>query len=368
MTVRARLIQASAATVAMLILALIPATLAAAAPTKTAAHRAAHHHSSCARRGRRHPCGCKHRCRGRRHRIHAAPSRLTPPTTTGTGSSSGSGFGSGSGSGFGSGSGSGSGTGSGSGSGSTVPPFPPPPTVRIPELHPQTIWAPATTPLTDAQALALVTPEPELRSGNATANDYVPTNAQLAAFYQSTASYLNDPLRQYVTGRSGIPNPTTDELIQWAAHKWGIPEDWIRADMVVESGWYTSRMGDLTNVGPSSYGLYPSFSRVPNSTNVYESLGVMQILWVANNTGVSAGTEPLRWQSTAFNLDFYASVLRWLYDGYTAKLSWVPNIYAGNGWNTIGGWYGCGGCAAAQKYIMWVQNALADKPWLQPGF
>jgi hypothetical protein len=216
--------------------------------------------------------------------------------------------------------------------------------------------------------MALVTPEPEDRAGNAAANSYVPTGAQLASFYASTPRYLNDPLRQYVTGRPGFPNLTTDELIQWVAHKWGIPEDWIRADMIVESDWHMSQMGDLNPVSSSWYSRYPSFSRVPGSSKVYESLGVMQVKWLADNSGIGAGTEPLRWQSTAFNLDYYGSVLRWMYDGYTAKLSWMPNIYAGNGWNTIGGWYGCGGCSSAQRYIKWVQNALASKTWLNPGF
>jgi hypothetical protein len=237
------------------------------------------------------------------------------------------------------------------------------------ETTPQTTWAPVgSLPLSDSQAAALVTPEPEVRPGNAAANDFVPTSAQLAEFYQSTPGFLNDPLRQYVTGQPGIPNPSTDDLIQWAAHKWGIPENWIRAEMVVESDWNQGMRGDLTNVVPSWYGLYPQQSQVPSSSNVYQSLGVMQVRWLGDNTGVGAGTEPLRWESTAFNLDFYASTVRWLYDGYTANLPWIPNIYKGSTWNSIGGWYGGGGNAAAQKYVAQVQRVLGQSTWTQPGF
>ena len=32
-----------------------------------------------------------------------------------------------------------------------------------------------------------------------------------------------NPYLQYVDGRDGMTDPSTDDLIQWAAHKWGIP-------------------------------------------------------------------------------------------------------------------------------------------------
>jgi hypothetical protein len=280
-------------------------------------------------------------------------------TGTGTGSGTGtvSGTGTGSGGTTGSGTGTGGSTGGGTGSGQWVP-----------EANPQMTWAPVgSLPLSDAAASALVTPEPEQRPSNTAANDYLPTDAQLQAFYASTPGFLNDPLRQYVTGRPGISNPSTDDLIQWAAHKWGIPEDWIRADAVVESDWNQSKLGDLTTVSSSLYQLFPPQAQAANS-QVYESMGIMEVKWAGNATCPGAGTEPLRWESTAFNLDFYAAYVRWLYDGYTVRMSWIPNIYKGDPWQSIGGWFGSGGNAAAQQYISWVQNQLAAKPWLQPGF
>ena len=38
-----------------------------------------------------------------------------------------------------------------------------------------------------------------------------------------------NPYYRYVDGRDGLLRPSTDDLIQWAAHKWGIPENWLRA-------------------------------------------------------------------------------------------------------------------------------------------
>jgi len=95
------------------------------------------------------------------------------------------------------------------------------------------------------------------------ANGYVPSDTELARFhgahnnYGEAESYFN-PLRRHVTGRSTLANPSTDDLVQWTAHKWGIPEDVIRAQMAVESWWRQSDMGDLTT--ESDPGAFPAFS------------------------------------------------------------------------------------------------------------
>jgi hypothetical protein len=190
---------------------------------------------------------------------------------------------------------------------------------------PQTAWAPVrAVPLSDAAAAALVTHRPEIRSGNAAANAYVPTDSELAPFhaahnsYGEAESYFN-PLRRYVTGRSRLANPSTDDLIQWTAHKWGIPEDVIRAQMAVESWWRQSAMGDLT--AESDPGAFPSFSCPGGGPRCYESLGLAQDRWRPDRS-LNPGSEPLRWKSTAFNLDLYGANIRFYYDGYAAQ--WGP--------------------------------------------
>src|SRR5205823_3290856 len=115
---------------------------------------------------------------------------------------------------------------------------------------PQTAWtSPRAQPLADAAAAALITPRPETAPANAAANDYVPTASELRAFRAA-----RDPAGQtrvqvsrlfaHVTGRPGLEHPSTDELIQWAAHKWGIPEDVLRAQVQHESGARMSQLGD----------------------------------------------------------------------------------------------------------------------------
>lgn len=215
-----------------------------------------------------------------------------------------------------------------------------------------------------------MTPQPETQRANVAANDYVPTNAQLAAFHaqQRVARRFGDynPLTVYVNGRPGIAHPSTDELIQWASHKWGIPTDWIRAEMTVESGWQQDYRGDLGSVG-ASYGRYPLFARVASTRQVYESLGIAQEKWIPDSS-IGAGTEPLRWESTAFSLDYYAATVRYFYDG---DCNWCsPGYHAGEAWRSIGGWFEPEpwGNADSVAYIANVKAALAAHIWTRPGF
>jgi hypothetical protein len=235
--------------------------------------------------------------------------------------------------------------------------------------HDVTAWtSPRSRPLSDAQAAALVTRTPEVRPGNAAANRYVPSTAQLAAFHaaQRRAGFFN-PLTAYVTGRPGIPDPSTDDLIQWVSHKWGIPTDWIRADLVVESDWYQGQRGDRTAVGPAAYRSYPPFSRIAGTADVYTSLGIAQVKWLPE-AQIGIGTEPLRWESTAFNLDFFAASVRYYYDGYCG---WCTSGYsAGETWNSIGAWDSPEPWenALSRAYLRDVQLALALRAWTHGEF
>jgi hypothetical protein len=238
---------------------------------------------------------------------------------------------------------------------------------------PQTAWAPPhTRPLPDAQAAALVRREPEIRSANAPANDYVPSTSELAAFYcavnqQGQTAVRANPLNRYVDGRDGLRAPSTDELIQWVAHKWGIPEDWIRADMAEESWWRMSTLSDRASVSSNWYTLYPPTAQIAGTSETYQSMGIAQIKWRPDGSD-GAGTEPLRWKSTAFNLDYYAASVRYFYDG---DCGWCGSGYsAGQQWNSIGAWYSPYPWAnsGAQSYIQAVQNVLGQRTWARPGF
>jgi hypothetical protein len=266
------------------------------------------------------------------------------------------------------------------------------------EPHAQTTWVacnrnpygqkPSTfTPLPDAAAAALVTREPESRPFNArpysvggkpypAANDYVPTTAQVMRFRSSRTSSGQpvlqfNPYFRYVNGLDGLRDPSTDDLIQWSAHKWGIPENWLRAEYVQESFWNQFQLGDEHAVPRSWYALYPPQARVPHSLEVYRSLGITQVQWTPDGS-LGPGSNPLRWESTAFNLDYQAAMVRFYYDNPDgARSSWGDPTYRPcQAWKSIGGWYRPypWGNSDQASYVRKVRSDLADRRWASGSF
>ena len=214
---------------------------------------------------------------------------------------------------------------------------------------------------------------PEQRQANISANDYVPSDAELSAFYSATNQYGQantdwyPQLHEACDRSASLANPSTDDLIQWAAHKWGIPEDWIRAEMAVESGWRMSQLGDRSTVASGWYGLFPPQAQIAGTNDVYESMGISQIKWKPDGSQWP-GTEPLRWKSTAFNIDYYAAIVRYFYDGLCY---WCGSGYgAGQAWNSIGAWFSPSpwNNAGAESYVHSVQDELAAKRWTSAAF
>jgi hypothetical protein len=267
-----------------------------------------------------------------------------------------------------------------------------------PEAHPQTNWvkcnrnahstAPSTfKPLSDSAAAALVTPEPETRPYNAkpysidgksypATNSYVPTAAQIKKFLSAKDSNgepvlkLNPYLR-YVDGRDGLSHPSTDDLIQWSAHKWGIPENWLRAEFVLESYWNSFMLGDETAVSAADYKKYPVQSRVPGTLEAYQSLGITQVRWDPQGD-YGAGTNPVRWLSTAFNLDEQGAMVRFFYDNPAgSRTQWGDKTYEPcQAWNSIGGWFSPYPWANAGQahYIASVKTNLETTVWKSQKF
>ena len=132
----------------------------------------------------------------------------------------------------------GSGSGSGPGSGSTTSPPPSPPgTAPNPSLFALVSSstdgsAPAGIPRSDAACAAAVTPTGEKRPSNTTDNNTVPADPSSIDWnsaYHTWPAFVAD--RDQVTGNF---KGTTDEIIQWAACKWGIDVNVARADAWLE--------------------------------------------------------------------------------------------------------------------------------------
>ena len=179
----------------------------------------------------------------------------------------------------------------------------------------------------------------EPRADNYAANHASVTNS-LSNFSQFNGAWNG----QYRARVDGNFKGTTDEIIQWAACKWGWSDELVRAEAVVESTWRQSTVGD----GSTSYGL-------------------MQVRYLYHprvNGGCKdcAGSSwPNSATSTAFNVDLFLAEMRGCYDGMEPYLGNTR----GDEWGCIGSWFsGAWRTSSSLGYISKVQASLNNKAWL----
>lgn len=217
----------------------------------------------------------------------------------------------------------------------------------------------------DSRAAAMVHRSSwEPRPQNYTANHTVPPPGFSVPGYSGMVNHAAVFAR--VTGHF---TGTTDEIIQWAAAKWGLPDDVLRADAVQESSWYQGikdakgrpvdrrGYGDFGDCGgsprPSGYGASgPS------------SFGLMQVKFCAlrDDGATNLGGWPWIELSTAYAVDLYAAVIRGCYQGWD---TWLGSGYhAGDLWGCLGRWHsGEWYSLDARSYITRVHGIYAEKPW-----
>jgi hypothetical protein len=218
---------------------------------------------------------------------------------------------------------------------------------------------------------------------------------------------------------------TTDEILQWAACKWGLPDNLIRADAVEESTWfqYLHFPNDASYGGGGGscywdFGCGDSFSSATAASTVYcngiatqavlsselhnyqkdpvtaaggppytpttglcpktfSILGVMSWddpAWQAPYSpypGNQNGTFPFTRDSTAAAADYWGAYIRGCYEGWTywLKGSGTGTYAAGDLWGCIGSWYsGDWHTSAANTYIGSVQSKENTTIWLTAAF
>ncbi|MGZ4278479.1 MAG: hypothetical protein ACXVFK_16120 [Solirubrobacteraceae bacterium] len=152
------------------------------------------------------------------------------------------------------------------------------------------------------------------------------------------------PYAKWVTGHF---TGTTDEVIQWAAIKWGFHPDLLRAVATVESYWRMSMVGD----NGDSFGLFqvrrPYHCKEPSCA--------------------------LFRGDAAANADYYGAILRAFYDG---RQTWLNSVgdngkryRRGDLWGSVGAWFsGRWWSPPARGYIAQVKHSLAKRTWRAPGF
>jgi autotransporter family porin len=145
---------------------------------------------------------------------------------------------------------------------------------------------------------------------------------------------------------------TTDEILQWAACKWGLDEDIARAVAVQESNWVQATGGDVSD--------RPEHCAPGYGAPCPTSFGLMQVRWT-----IWSGTFPHARDSTAFNVDYALGVFRACYEGHTTWLHGFTGSYrAGDEWGCLGLWYaGRWYTPQADDYIAKVRRHLHAQTW-----
>ncbi len=269
------------------------------------------------------------------------------------------------------------------------PPTPSPTPTPAPPLHFSTMSAAAALP-TGTQCAGMIPATAETAPANTPFNQTLPTSAQLSAYAANgyTSTYQDD-YTQYKRV-DGQYSGSTDMIMRWAACKFGIDEDIVRAQGWIESGWQQGSAGDKRTtqsqcVQGSFTALWNTSITEPDGSTVscanccYQSWSLWQTKifyeWM---------TWPEIMQSTAFAADYRYADQRACMDGayttYYASAAQQPNTYGVDianykasptttntnqvlwgciGMHFSGGWYDSG----AQTYIGEVQNAMVLAPW-----
>lgn len=217
----------------------------------------------------------------------------------------------------------------------------------------------------DAAAERMVHRSPwEVRPSNSTANSTMPPSGFRTPGY---SGMLHHGL---VFGRvTGHFTGTTDEILQWAAAKWGLPDEVLRAQAVEESSWYQDRKGPGARpLNKQGYGDFGACGGSPAPSGYGArgpaSFGLLQDKWCSlqNPNTRTFGGWPYSERSTAYSVDLSAAVLRGCYEGWDTWLG--PDYRAGDLWGCLGRWYtGTWHTSDANAYIARVQRQLHDKPW-----
>jgi hypothetical protein len=195
---------------------------------------------------------------------------------------------------------------------------------------------------------------------------------------------------------------TTDEILQWAACKWGLPDNVLRAVAARESTWfqglhytdgscYWNRgCGDAFPAADASSQVYcdglakfghdyqteiqsavgaspypPEAGMCPKTFSILGIMSWWSPSWGFNWAGNQNGAFPFNRDSTAFAADYYAAEIRGCYNGWQG----TANFTAGDLWGCVGIWYsGTWHDSAADAYAGRVRTELANHTWLQASF
>lgn len=184
---------------------------------------------------------------------------------------------------------------------------------------------------------------------NEKANHVEPSNVTMPVW----EDFTEQANKRFVPRIDGKFSGTTGETLEWAACKWGLDADLVRAVASQESGWKQSTTGDKSDDAADCQG----GAKPPCPT----SFGIMQL-----KATELPGSFPNSWASTAFNVDYYGALTRSCYEGWITYLGadYGPgDVWSCIGWHWSGKWKDSG----ALSYIGRVQRHLQNRDWQNFG-
>ncbi|HZO80377.1 MAG TPA: hypothetical protein VFB33_01685 [Candidatus Binataceae bacterium] len=245
------------------------------------------------------------------------------------------------------------------------------------DLHFRTLPPHAALP-SGQYCAAAIPPSPETRPQNIPFNHTEPAVSQLLNFYKHPVFGSNPPASDFFLV-DGHYQGSTDMILRWAACKWGIDEDVMRAQAWTESKWRQGgpNPGDgggdkRTLRSQCVQGAFTALWNLGCPGCCYQSWGILQ-----TKVYYAWGTWPMIKDSTAFNADYRGADQRACMNGdyasYFASAAQQPNTYAADiasgdlarilwgciGMHYSGGWY----TPSSLPYIRETQGYLTTKPW-----
>jgi hypothetical protein len=169
-----------------------------------------------------------------------------------------------------------------------------------------------------------------------------------------------------ITRVNGKFTGSTEQILRWAACKWGVNEDMVKAQAAVESWWHMDNKGDWGTDAdrcPAGHGLGVDGT----DGKCPESYGMMQVRYPYNKTAFP-GVE----KSTAMNVDYMYGIWRSCYEG---QMTWLNTVErgsqyaAGDAWGCVGVWFsGRWHDAGANGYITRVKDYRSQRIWKTKNF
>jgi hypothetical protein len=193
----------------------------------------------------------------------------------------------------------------------------------------------------------------EPRPSNAVENRRTPQRPLTVRNHPDFNAEWNARYRPRVSGNF---TGTTEEIIQWAACKWGLSDEMLRGQAVAESDWNMHIEGDYEDRSEGHCTLGDRRDPCPTS------FGILQIKWYYNpDANPYNNSFPMSKNMTAFSLDYTAAMLRGCFQGW----EYFGSQSRGDLWGCMGGWYsGDWYDSGAEAYIGRVRHQYDTKPWL----